>query len=232
MKIPLSPFRSQQKTWVELPSSKYGIQYVLGGNLKHLNVRMSPKAAAAATRFWSNKKPSKMSPFENLLEQLNEVTRRDGHGDGTALMYIREIFEPGDSEYDYIGDYVCASQLSQEQVGRLRMIFLPPRREEILVTYLDRFKDDATFSQTEFTFNESSDVLEHFEEFHRRYLAIEDPKTKFDLLFGFCFAIKHRSEWIFKYESQSKRERMIASLAKHWRNLIARNTAKELGTIQ
>ena len=241
MKMIMPPFRSQPKTmtWVELPKSKYGIEYVLGGipgkQLHLANV----DHGGSLIKFWKNsrhkksKRPSKSSPFETMLHSLDEVTRRDGNKDGTALMYIREIFEPGDVEYDYIGDYVCATQLSFEQVNRLRILVLPQRREEILLIYLDHFDDRAEAEDNvnfkNIPFNESTDVLQHFESFQQRYLSIFDPKTKFDLLFGFSFAIKHHSSWIFKYESQRKRESMVSSLARHWRNLIARNSAADLG---
>jgi hypothetical protein len=145
-------------------------------------------------------------------------------------MYIREIFEPGDAEYDYIGDYVCAAQLSQEQVDRLRIIILPPKREDILVAYLDHYKNA---NQQHHIFNESTDVVRHFEGFHRRYLKLaeDEGKEKFDLLFSFTFAIKIYSGWILKFESTRKRATMIASLAKHWRRLFGKYTPAELGMV-
>jgi len=223
MKVSIPSFQSQLETWVELPPSKYGIRYALEGRAA---IVTSKRAAQGGRTNCVKKRPSKMSPFENALLHLDDVTRRMGYADNTALMYIREIFEPGDTEFDYITDYVCASQLSQEQVDRMRIMILPQRREENLVSYVDKFRESAS---ADIQKNPNNTVLEHFDEFHCRYLAITDPKAKFDALFGFSYALKHRSEWIFQFENQRKREKMVESLAKHWRNLMVRSTAEELG---
>eukprot|EP00536_Pseudo-nitzschia_multiseries_P006222 jgi/Psemu1/192598/e_gw1.130.18.1 len=227
-----------KKTWVELPSSKYDIEYVLmrgmpndSSSSRHI-LPLNPKKAIkeyfqrTTSKIWS--KTSRMSPFEIKLDELDRVTRRDGYGDGTAVMYIREIFEPGDAEYDYIGDYVCAAELSREQVDRLRIMILPQRREEMLVSYLNFYKDA---NQQDHIFNESTNVVRHFEGFHRRYLEIspEAGEEKFDLLFCFTFAIKTYSGWILKFEGTKKRTTMIATLAKHWRKLLGRYTPIDLG---
>jgi len=226
----------KNRTWVELPASRYGIEYVstrgtiAAAASSQRILQLNPKRVIkryfrSNNRIW--KKSSKCSPFAVKLADLDHVTRRFG-GDGIAVMYIREIFEPGDVEYDYIGDYVCAAQLSQEQVDRLRVLILPKRREETLVGYLDFYK---TAYQQEHIFNESTDVLRHYEGFHRRYLglAIEEGKEKFDLLFSFTFAIKTYSGWILKYESTKKRATMIVSLARHWRKLLGNYIPAELG---
>jgi len=226
------------KTWVELPSSKYDIEYVLTKDMAISSSKqilpLNPKRAIkryfqrSSYKIW--KRTSKMSPFEMKISDLNRVTRRDGYGDGTAVMYIREIFEPGDVEYDYINDYVFAAQLSQEQVDRLRIMILPQRREEILVSYLDFYKNA---NQQEHIFNESTDVVRHFEGFHRRYseLAAEEGKEKFDFLFCFTFTIKTYCGWILKFESTKKRTTMIGILAKHWRKLLGKYTPAELGML-
>ena len=224
------------KTWVDLPSSKYDIEYVLASGIiassPNEYLQLNPKKVIkrylqkTTSRIW--KRASKISPFEHKVIELDKVTRRDGYGDGTAVMYIREIFEPSDVEYDYIADYVCAAQLSQEQVDRLRIMILPPRREDVLVSYLDHYKNA---NQQQHIFNESTDVVRHFEGFHRRYLSLaaEEGKEKFDLLFSFTFAIKTYSGWILKFESTKKRTTMIAALAKHWRKLFGKYTPAELG---
>jgi hypothetical protein len=230
MRMTLPNFRNQPETWVELPKSKYGIEYVLGGSLSSSSSSSKFGQPKGVARFLGggSRKPSKASPFETMLRRLNEVTLRDGHNAGTALMYVREIFEPGDSEFDHIGDYVCASQLSQEQVDRMRIIILPWRREAKLLSYLNQFgPDNSTLSSIDGC---GSTVLDDFDAFHRQYLSIEDPKEKFDELFGFSFAIKHQSDWIFQYENQRRREITIGSLARHWRNLIVRHSPAKLGT--
>lgn len=226
------------KTWVDLPTSKYDIDYVLESGVvvssPNAGLPLNPKKAfkrcfqKTTSKFWNRK--SNISPFELKILELDRVSRRDGYGDGTAVMYIREIFEPGDAEYDYIGDYVCACKLSHEQVDRLRIMILPPRREDTLLSYLDHYKNA---NQQQHIFNESSDVVRHFEGFHRRYtkLAAEEGRQKFDLLFSFTFAIKTYCGWILKFESTKRRATMIAALAKHWRKLFGRYTPEELGTL-
>jgi hypothetical protein len=225
------------KTWVDLPASKYGIEYVLTkdgmdtsskrGGILHLNPRRAIEHyfRRCNNRIW--KVISNLSPFEIKMDDLDHVTRRCGYSDGTAVMYIREIFQPEDVEYDYIGSYVCATQLSQEQVDRLKIMIVPRPREDLLLAYLDYYK---AANQQDHIFNESTDVLRHFEGFHRRYLDLgTDGKAKFDLLFSFTFAIKTYSGWILKFESAKKRTTMIGSLARHWRKLLGKNTAVELG---
>lgn len=226
MKMMLSQFRSPAcDTWVELPKSKYGIQYNLGGSSP------SGQWQKGVARFLRSgaKKTSKLSPFERMIQSLNEVTQRDGHNVGTALMYIREIIEPGDSEFEYIGDHVSARQLSQEQVDRLRIMILPWRREAKIVTYLNRIAAIVSANQSQTIFS-SSGILTEFEVFQNHYFSIHSPQRKLDELFGFSFAIKYRSEWIFEYESKGIRENIMASLARHWRNLIRLHTPQQLGT--
>lgn len=226
MKMTLPQLRSQPtSTWVELPKSKYGITYILGGPSYQWQ-----KGVARLLRSGA-KKQFRISPFEEMLRSLNNVTQRDGHNVGTALMYVREIIEPGDTEYDYIGDYVSAKLMSKEQVDRLRIMVLPWRREAKVMTYLNRMSmlisSDTVLSRKSYG---SSGVLAEFEAFERRFFSIQSPKMKLDELFGFSFAIKHRSEWIFEYESNGIRKTIMANLAKHWRNLMRRHTPQRLGT--
>jgi len=226
------------KTWVELPSSKYDIDYVLTSEMivssPTSSLSLNPKKLIQQylkkknNRIW--KRTLKISPFERKIIELDKVTRRDGYGDGTAVMYIREIFEPGDVEYDYISDYVCAAQLSHEQVDRLRIMIIPPRREAILVSYLDHYKN---INQQQNISNQSTDIVRHFEAFHRRYLklSVEEGKEKFDTIFSFTFAIITYGDWVLKSENIEKRLTMIATLAKYWRKLLGKYTPSELGTV-
>lgn len=220
----LPKFRSPaSNTWIELPKSKYGIQYDLEGS----SLRQRQKNVAGFLRSGA-KKPSKLSPFEQMIQSLNAVTQRDGHNVGTALMYIREIIEPGDDEFEYIGNSVSARQLSQQQVERLRILILPWRREAKIVTYLNRISGVASPNQAS-TKYKSSGILTEFDAFQNHYFSVRSPQKKLDELFGFSFAIKHRSEWIFEYESNGIRENMMASLARHWRNLIRLHSPQQLG---
>jgi hypothetical protein len=235
--MPLSPRNhSSGDTWVELPESRYGIEYALRGETKQWKERISAvkkfrRTVRLGLTTGSKKITKELSPFEAALERLNNVIRGGGHSDGTAVMYIREIIEPDDWEFDSISEhaYVCATQLSQEQVGRLRIMVLPKRREEILVSYLDRYR---TSNQSVCVRNERVDVLRDFDAFDRRFITITDEKMKFDVLFGFTFAVKMFSEWMFRYECQRKREKKIASLAKHWRKLLGKFKPEELGCDQ
>jgi len=230
-------YKMSSKTWVDLPASKYGIEYVLANegvnaSLEQRVLQYNSKTIKHYFRRSSNKiwkRTSKISLFEIKMNDLDRVARRDGYKDGTAVMYIREIFEPGDVEYDYIGSYVCATQLSKEQLDRLKIMIVPKPREDILLAYLDYYN---TANQQDHIFNESTDVVRHFEGFHRRYSDLgTDKKAKFDLLFSFTFAVKTYSGWIHKFESTRKRTTMIGSLARHWRKILGKYTAAELGMI-
>ena len=216
-------------TWVELPDSKYGIEYSLEMAV-HERVKQSRLPLRAKNSFGIRsrikKKPSRHSPFETMLGSLNLVTRRSQHPDGTAIMYIREIFEPGDLEFDFIGAKVNTSQLSQEQIDRIRIMILPERREEVLVAYLNYYD---MISKEDHIFNESADVLRHFDGFKRRYSSTRCVQDKFDLLFGFSFAIKKYSGWMYRDEPMRAKEKMVAALARHWRNLLRKNSPEQLG---
>lgn len=225
MKMLLPKFRYHSETWVELPKSKYGIEYILAGGMPPAG--KGKKNGVVRFLKSGSKKACRVSPFEEMLQELNKVTLRDGHITGTALMYLREIFEPGDASFDHIGDYVCASQLSKEQVDRLRIIVLPWRREAKLLSYLHQIGSSG--SEQRSIFGDGFTALGDFGTFHRHYLSLHNPKEKFDELFGFSFAVKHHSEWIFQYENQRQRETMIKSLAKHWRNLMQRHSPEKLG---
>jgi hypothetical protein len=215
-------------TWVELPYSKYGIQYVLDRTLEEPYKKRLPLRAINSLGIRSRrvKKPIQKSPFVAILDRVNAVTHRWQHPDGTAIMYIREIFEPGDPEFDFIGAEVNASQLSSEQVARLRIMILPERREEFLVAYLNYY--DMANNESHI-FTESTDVLRHFGGFKRRYWSTKSLKEKFDLLFGFSFAVKKYSAWMYRYESRRAREKMVAALARHWRHLLWKHSPEQLG---
>jgi len=115
------------KTWVDLPASKYGIEYVLAKDgvntssekrvLQHNPKTMKHYFRRGSNKIW--KRTSKISLFEIKMDALDRVARRNGYKDGTAVMYIREIFEPGDVEYDYIESYVWS-----HHVGRMKLRIL------------------------------------------------------------------------------------------------------------
>jgi hypothetical protein len=217
-------------TWVELPDSKYGIEYSLEiavhDTVKKSRLPLRARNSSFGIRSRIKKKPSRHSPFEAMHASLNLVTGRSHHPDGTAIMYIREIFEPGDPEFDFIGAKANASQLSQEQVDRIRIMIVPERREEVLVAYLNYY--DMAYKEDHIS-KESADVLKHFDGFKRRYSSTRCVQEKFDLLFGFSFAIKKYSGWMYRYECMHAREKMVAALARHWRNLLRKNSPVQLG---
>jgi hypothetical protein len=227
-------------SWVDLPDSRYDIVYALEkpkGTSSNRN-RLPLRARNTLETKEGAKKTSRGSPFERMLDNLNLVTRRSQYPEGTAIMYIREIFEPSDPEFEVVGAKVNSSQLSQEQVDRLRIMIVPERREEILVAYLDYYNIadkrvayldsyDMAYKRARI-FIESTQVVRHFDVFERRYASTRDPKEKLDLLFGFSFAIKKYSAWMYRYEGARSRKKMLTSLARHWRNLVM-NPPQELG---
>lgn len=230
--------------WVELPTSRFGIEYVLPKPV------MTPRLGGGGgddqddsnskNLFTRNFKWKQKSPFEAMLELLNYVTMR--YPKDTAILYIREIFEPQDSEYGFLDPTVAASRLSQEQVDRLRIMILPQRREEILVAYLDHYKEVAGSNNNKYNNN----VIQNFSGFQRRYSCCKNLKEKVDLLFGFSFAIQRYSSWMYVTttddssnddNNKSDREnvvmkirsieKMVAALARHWRNLFMKKSSPE-----
>jgi hypothetical protein len=211
------------RTWIQLPQSKHGIDYSLK---KRVDSSAKTGRLQLRTRDVHIKQPTCKSPFEILLEDLNQVIQCSNYLDGTALMYVREIFEPEDPEFDFITSKVNACQLTQEQVNRLRIMIIPEHREEILLAYLDYY--ERANSQPH-AIETSTHVLKHFEGFKRRYSMTRDLKEKFDLLFGFSFAIKKYSLWMYRRERMRARGKMVAGLARHWRHLLRKHTPEQLG---
>jgi hypothetical protein len=211
-------------TGIQLPQSKHGIDYSLK---KTVAIRAKTGRLPLRTSNVPIKQRTCKSPFEILLEDLNQVIQCSNYPDGTALMYVREIFEPEDPEFDFITSEVNVRQLTQEQVNRLRIMIIPEHREEILLAYLDYY--GRANSQPHATIETATLVLKHFEGFKRRYSMTRDLKKKFDLLFGFSFAIKKYSLWMYRRERKRAREKMVAGLARHWRHLLRKHTPEELG---
>lgn len=206
--------------WVELPHSKYGINY----NLKRpvTTMMLSSGVKASSSNWKSQGKSRHLSPFESMLETLNHVTFR--FPSDTAIMYIREIFEPGDTEYGlFFGTgHVSASRLSQVQVDRLRLLILPYRRERILVAYLNHFR---LLNLPE----KATRVIQEFSKFQQKYSNSTSTGEKFDMLLGFSYAIYIYSAWMNRYERNRSREKVLSALARYWRHLLKQNSAKDLG---
>ena len=209
-----------------MPQSKHGIDYSLK---KTVGISAKTGRLPFRTRKVPIKQPTCKSPFEILLEDMNQVIQCSKYPDGTALMYVREIFEPEDPEFEFVTSEVNVRQLSQEQVNRLRIMIIPGHREEILLAYLDYYE---RANRQPHAIETSTHVLKHFEGFKRRYSMTRDLKAKFDLLFGFSFAIKKYSLWMYRRERMRAREKMVAGLARHWRHLLRKHTPAQLGLDQ
>lgn len=242
--------------WVELPESSFGIEYELS---KPITSKLSPSSIGeheqyeeprqhAPTKSCSfdfasprnNKTTGKMlmaiqrkrrrkqkTPFEVMMKRLNLVASR--FPQDTAVLYIREIIEPSDPEFSELTlPIVRASHLKESQVQRLRVILLPQRREEILVSCLDHCKTLATsyFISME---RSLAPVMKYFAGFQRRYATCHSLDERFDLLFGFSFAIHRYSAWMHQHERNRSREKVLSALARHWRHLLMKNEAEDLG---
>lgn len=222
--------------WVELPESSFGIQYEMP---RPVTTRLASNRSEASTKSvfsFSNERITKRSkvkqitrttPFDVMMTALNHVTSR--FPNDTAIVYIREILEPGDPEYGFLGTApVRTSILSQKQVQRIRLLIVPQRREEILVAYLDHYKIlHATNALVHRKF--SSQVVQHFCGFQKRYSSSTSVEERFDLLFGFSFAIHKYSAWMYEYERKRSREKLLSALARHWRHLLMKHSPEELG---
>eukprot|EP00980_Cylindrotheca_fusiformis_P009949 scaffold2200_cov112-Cylindrotheca_fusiformis.AAC.6 len=245
-KSPLSTKREDESKppcfWVELPESSFGIQYEMSSPIA-TRVPSTRSEASAKSAFSFSKEcinkytkkrnkirsrhPPKTNPFEVMLTTLNHVTSR--YPSGTAILYIREILEPGDPEFGcFANRRVRTSRLSQSQVQRLRLLILPQRREEILIAYLEYYKS-LHCSNELIPLNISSQVTQHFSGFKRRYSTSTSVEERFDLLFGYSFAIHKYSAWMHQYERKRSRETLLSALARHWRHLLMKHSATELG---
>ena len=146
------------------------------------------------------KKKTRQNPFEVRLQCLTTVVQRSNYPAGTGLLYIREIFEPEDPEFDFLEADVNVSQLTQEQVDRLQIMIVPKRREDVLRNYLDFHEAADRYPQHG---SSSESILRHFEGFKRRYVIATTVQDKFDLLFGFSFSIKTHSGWMYLHETET-----------------------------
>mmetsp|Transcript_110500 Transcript_110500/g.165382 ORF Transcript_110500/g.165382 Transcript_110500/m.165382 type:complete len:283 (-) Transcript_110500:34-882(-) len=215
-------------TWFELPQSKFGIDYRLHRTQEKPKEKRLPRSwkSMIFSKGKRYKSPKQQSPFELMLESLKNVTnRKSQYPTGSAIIYLREIFEPVDHDFQMlVGSSVDAAQLSQDQVDRLRIMILPRRREEVLVEYLNYY-GKAHRQARPF----KDDFSKNFDGFRRRYSSARDAKEKLDLLFGFSFAIRTYPEWIYQCDDLKGRERMVLALARHWRNLLEKYNPEQLG---
>lgn len=203
----------------------------------HSSVYNLPNVAPSPPLAMIKKRPSCKSPFEFALEDLTEVVRRKEYPEGTALLYIREIFEPSDPEFSYLPSNINVFQITREQVDRLRIMIVPKRREECLIAYLNYYetinKESHVIRSSSSSSSASSrrnDVQRHFDGFKRRYSTTRDAKEKLDLIFAFSFAIqKYGGFWMYRRERRLHRAKMVAGLARHWRHLIRKHDPEELG---
>jgi hypothetical protein len=221
----------QLALWFTLPKSKYDYSW----DFANANTRpvLLPKNSFLNSLSKKNENKSPLedkSPFEGFLDDLNKVMLQ--YLDGTALMYIREVFEPADPEFDFLPPKVKANVLVQEQIDRLRILILPERREEILVAYLEYYDmvNNSSFNNSSTQiFTAANNVISHFDGFKRRYSAVRDIKEKFDLIFGFSFAIKKYSSWMYNREQTRARQQMVSGLARHWRQLLNLYSPEQIG---
>jgi hypothetical protein len=216
--LSLSRFQSPRQElsccWVEFPNSAYGIAYHLKYPVttKYFSSFIDGSAKTPTGRKFKWKTKHNSSSFECLLESLNLITIR--YPVDTALLYIREIIEPGDLEYGlFVGGTrsIEASRLSEKQVSRLRIMILPKRREDILVSYLHQYK------MLKFSSRFLSKVVKDFATFQQKYSKSTSLKEKFDLLFGFSYAIHKYSAWMYRYERSRSREKVSRIGLEAWR---------------
>ena len=210
----------------DFPQSKYGIEYRLDMKHEKFKDKRRNPGIRSSKFFWKGKqkklkKKKNQSPFEHFVEKLEHVISKNKYPIGSAIIYLREIFEPADEGFEL--RVICgvnASQLTQEHIDRLRLMILPRRREEILVEYLEYFSKRPRFPE----------ISKQWGIFRHRYSKLGSAKDKFDLLFGFCFALRTYPEWTqHQCKTSQGRERMILALARHWRNLIENHLPASLG---
>jgi hypothetical protein len=207
-------------SWLCLPHSRFGIEYDLGSTTTTQTPLPTEKLKSgmsilklAATRL----------PFEFKMQDLKTVLDSQ-YSHGAGLVYVREFLEPQDPDFPHSARalnarvVVHAKDLSQEQVGRLRILIMSKRRQSALVSTLKCF---ASFSNTR-------QVLDYFQSFKQYYAKTRNHGKKLDALLSLTIALCRFNGWMFRMDLCRSRSKMVEGLATRWKNLLATQTAGEL----
>ena len=205
--------------WLKLPQSQYGIRYELGVTstmacMHRLNGISILQMAASK------------SPFELRMQQLRNILQTE-YPRGASLIYVREIFEPGDSDYTFPNSHsgppnIEVAALTIAQVDRLRLMVVDVKRQAVLISYLSVFEM--------LPFNAAINVVDQFGKFKFKYSKIRDCRVKFNELFCFTYAIQRFDGWIHSTTNgEFGRQKVVEGLALRWKNLLKERSPKDLG---
>ena len=206
------------KQWLVLPQSLYGINYDLGTSTTL--IRTQDISGISILEMAANK-----SPFELKMQQLRNLLQSK-YPQGASLVFVREIFEPGDVDYAFSSSLprppsVDVTKLARHQVDRLRLMVIPANRQAILMSYLSTFEM--------LPFDGSIKVADHFSTFRFKYSKIRDCRVKFSQLFCFTFALNRYDGWMYRQDNDWGRQKVVEGLALRWKNLLKFRSPDELG---
>jgi hypothetical protein len=202
------------RDWLKLPQSSYCIHYDLGQTRTY---RHSP--AKNTIGFSMLQMAAYKCPFELKMQELKYILN-DKHPDGAGLLYIREIFQPGDPEYHLLPGIIKVASLTQEQVDRIRVMIVDEELQDVMLPTLNFYE--------RLPFGAIGNVVDHFEDWKLKYAKVRDYRTKLNQIFSFTYAIHKFDAWTFRMDRGLGRSKMVAGLAMRWKNLFSVRTQEEL----
>jgi hypothetical protein len=208
------------KEWLTLPQSQYHIQYDLGSTTTATKPYSEMENGICMLAMVARK-----CPFELRMQELRHVLRSH-YPSGASLIYIREIFEPSDPEFQppslMQSPAVDVTTITLEQIDRLRFVIVDEPCREIMISYL------SYYERLQYT-NVAFQVVDDFSRFKSKYSKIKESREKFMKLFCFTFTLQRFDSWMHHIERGWGRQRMVEGIAKRWKNLLCNRTPEELG---
>jgi hypothetical protein len=180
------------------------------------------------------------SPYDLKMEALKSEAAKQGCG----YMIVKGIQmsdrDSGDSSEDgEDGDETeherLLQGLSKEAVDQLRFVFMPKERQDALDTTRKLILgEQAEAGMLMFDTSFSYDILGAYDDFKRLYSrAKNNPKQKFNLLFGFTQCLGNYDIWMYDHEcgwgDDFGGNRMVNGLGRMWSNLFTKHQSAELG---
>ena len=214
------------REWLTLPLSSYHVRYELGSTTTDIegctSLTGSNKGKERSIPHFNTSVVK--SPFEVRMQELRWCLQEHYPG-GAGIVYVREIFEPLDPEFQSLQcglmkqknhqdcRFVNVKHITKQQVDRLHIIIVDDRRRKAMVAYLKMLEV----------------TVPNYGHFKEEYSKVQDPKERLNKLLGFTFALNKHDNWLYQTPYNILRVRMIKNLGLKWRNLLGNRSPKELG---
>ena len=202
------------REWLKLPQSNFCIHYDLGETKTYRHPPAKNLLGFSMLQMAVNK-----CPFELKMQELKYILN-EKFPDGAGLLYIREIFEPGDSEYNRLPEVIRVTSLQQHQVSRLRVMIVDQNLQDVMIPTLGFYE--------RLPLGAICNVVDHFDHWKNVYGKLRDHKAKFNQLFSFTYALHKFDGWLYQMSRGLGRSKMVAGLATRWKNLFNSRTLEEL----